>query len=75
MTAKPLVLTLLVVFTVTASPLLRAQAGQAVMTNRQVMGLVKLGVPDDTIVLSIRGGPTDFDLSDSALRQLKDNGV
>ena len=46
------------------------------LTNADVIGMVKAGLAESTIVLAIqRGGATDFDTSPKALISLKDQGV
>lgn len=50
-------------------------AGQKKVTNADVVAMVKGGLPESTIILSIQKGPTEFDTSALALLELKKQGV
>jgi hypothetical protein len=45
------------------------------LTNEDVIGMVKAGIAEQTILLDIRKGPTQFDTSPAALIELKKQGV
>ena len=59
------------------SAMVLAQAPKSTtpLTNADVIKLVRAGIPDDTIVLAIRHGKTNFDASPDALIQLSKSGV
>jgi hypothetical protein len=58
-----------------ASPA-QASTGPKGLTNSQVIGMVKNGMADDTIILAIRGAKAvSFDLTADGLADLKNNGV
>jgi hypothetical protein len=52
-----------------------AQGNQAVMTNADVVEMVKAGIGENTIVLAIQKGMTSFDTSPAALVSLKQQGL
>src|SRR2546426_632095 len=64
-------LTIAIAWTAPAS----GQTAQSVLTNADVVSLVKRGVSDTAIVLIIEGGETNFDLSSQAIADLKNNRV
>ena len=45
------------------------------VTNADVVAMVEAGLPENTIILAIHKGPSDFDTSAQALIQLKNQGV
>lgn len=52
-----------------------AQRSQKPLTNADVVEMVKAGLAEDTIVLTIERSASDFDTSPPALIALKQNGV
>jgi hypothetical protein len=57
------------------SALAHAQTGPRTMTNADVVEMLKAGLPESTIVLSISQGPSNFDTSPQSLIQLKKEGA
>lgn len=51
-----------------------AQAAKP-LTNSDVVSMLKAGLPESTVLMSIRAGPTAFDTSPQALIALKKSGV
>jgi hypothetical protein len=51
------------------------QNGEAVLTNADVIRMVKAGVPDSAIIASIHSRPAKFDVSPEALVRLHKEGV
>ena len=45
------------------------------MTNDDVVALISARVPDDAILLAIKGGEVRFDFSESAVQELKQRGI
>ncbi len=58
-----------------ASSQLAAQQEQKRLTNADVVGMVKAGLAESTILLAIERSPSDFDTSPAALVELKNQGV
>jgi hypothetical protein len=56
-------------------PAVTARQQKKALTNADVVAMVKAGLPENTVVLAIQQGPTDFDISAQALIQLKNQGV
>ena len=56
-------------------PLVNAQQQNKAVTNADVIAMVKAGLPENTIILAIQKGPSDFDTSAQTLIQLKDQGI
>ena len=54
---------------------LRAQQQKKHLTNADVIAMVKASLPENTIILAIQQGPTDFDTSAQTLIALKNQGV
>ena len=52
-----------------------AQDAKKTLTNSDVVEMTKAGLPENTIVLAIQKGPTQFDTSAQALIQLRNQGV
>jgi hypothetical protein len=52
-----------------------AQETKRPLTNSDVIELTKAGLPENTIILAIQKGPTQFDTSAQTLIQLKNQGV
>lgn len=52
-----------------------AQETKKPLTNSDVIEMTKAGLPENTIILAIQKGPTDFDTSPQTLIQLKNQGV
>jgi hypothetical protein len=52
-----------------------AQQQKKALTNADVISMVKAGLPENTIILAIQQGPTDFDTSAQTLIQLKNQGI
>jgi hypothetical protein len=52
-----------------------AQDEPATISNYDVAQMVRDGLPDSAIVLVILGGPTDFDVSETSIRALRNSGV
>jgi hypothetical protein len=52
-----------------------AQQPKKKLTNADVIEMVKAGLPENTIILAIQQGPSDFDTSPSALIALKNQGI
>jgi hypothetical protein len=45
------------------------------VTNADVIAMVEAGLPENTIILAIQKGPSDFDTSAQTLIQLKNQGI
>ena len=58
-----------------ASPQTAAHQEHKRLTNADVVGMVKAGLADSTILLAIEQNPSDFDTSPTALVELKNQGV
>jgi hypothetical protein len=56
-------------------PLLMGQQAPAPLTNRDIVKMVKGGVPESVIISSIQSSPSNFDLSPDALIRLHRLGV
>jgi hypothetical protein len=52
-----------------------AQQQKKDLTNADVIAMVKAGLPENTIILAIQQGPTDFDTSAQTLIGLKNQGI
>jgi hypothetical protein len=53
----------------------RAQQQKKNLTNADVIAMVKANLPENTIILAIQQGPTDFDTSAQTLIALKNQGI
>src|SRR5579875_417874 len=53
----------------------QAPATSSGLTNKDVVGMLKAGLPADIIIAKISGSPCSFDTSPGALEQLKTAGV
>ena len=53
----------------------RAQQQKKDLTNADVIAMVKASLPENTIILAIQQGPTDFDTSAQTLIALKNEGI
>lgn len=53
----------------------RAQQQKKDLTNADVIAMVKASLPENTIILAIQQGPTDFDTSAQTLIALKNQGI
>ena len=62
-------------FTAAVCLSLCAQNGSKPITNNDVVAMTKAGLKDQTIILAIEQGPTQFDTSPKALIELKTAGV
>lgn len=52
-----------------------AQPQKKALTNADVIAMVKASLPENTIILAIQQGPTDFDTSAQTLIALKNQGI
>jgi hypothetical protein len=52
-----------------------AQEGKKPLTNSDVIQMMKAGLSENTVILAIQKGPTEFDTSPQSLIQLKNQGV
>lgn len=67
--------TSLIIFMLSVCPAVMARQQKKTLTNADVIAMVKAGLPENTVVLAIQQGPTEFDTSPQALIQLKNQGV
>ncbi len=77
MRVHPLILTVALSMFVLILPgaLVRAQNGEAPLTNSAVMKLVRAGFRENSVIAIIRSRPTRFDLAPDRLIELKKSGV
>src|SRR5713226_360677 len=68
------VLFLLILFSIALKPL-NAQEPRRTLANADIINLVKSGIGEQTIILTIQKATTKFDTSPEALIQLKTAGV
>ncbi|MGB7414413.1 MAG: hypothetical protein WA902_09415, partial [Thermosynechococcaceae cyanobacterium] len=52
-----------------------SQSSGQPLTNADVLKLIKAGIPEETIILSVQNNPANFDTSPDALIELKRQGV
>lgn len=52
-----------------------AQQQKKALSNADVIAMVKVSLPENTIILAIQQGPTDFDTSALKLIELKNQGI
>ncbi len=73
---RPLVVWLLVAaLTLFLSTWATAQQSKKVLTNADVVSMVKAGLAESTIILAIQHSPNSFDTSPQALIELKTKGI
>lgn len=65
----------LIIFMLSVCPPVTARQQKKALTNADVVAMVKAGLPENTVVLAIQQGPTEFDTSPQALIQLKNQGA
>ncbi|MGF1600613.1 MAG: hypothetical protein ACFCU8_01115 [Thermosynechococcaceae cyanobacterium] len=52
-----------------------SQPSKEALTNDDVIKLIKAGIPEETIILSVQNSPANFDTSPKALIELRQQGV
>ncbi|PZD74258.1 hypothetical protein C1752_01409 [Acaryochloris thomasi RCC1774] len=52
-----------------------SQSAREFLTNSDVLKLIKAGIPEETIILSVQNSPANFDTSPEALIELRQQGV
>jgi hypothetical protein len=50
-------------------------AEKKLVTNADIVSMIRAGLPESTIILAIRQGPSGFDISPTALIELKNQGA
>lgn len=66
---------LFTIFMLLVCSVVMAQQEKKSLTNADIVTMIKAGLPESTIVLSIQQSPSNFDTSPDALIQLKNQGA
>lgn len=72
---KNVLTTSLVMFLLIACSTAMAQQPKKALSNADVIAMVKAGLPENTVILAIQQGPTDFHTSALKLIELKNQGI